>query len=216
MKTNKRKLLCVDFEFQNEIYNPISYHHTWLDVVVVNQADKALTLLEKEKYDFLITTIVMPGGTTGLELIDKVQKDSKKYGNPKIAILTGLGGDKFYKEVIERQVDLIDRYERQVKDIEEDIDLFLKGHIHEVEQPFPKDDVVASMNDSKLQKEIKKPSLLQYHHPINCSECKGNNFEWIRFVSPDYTWKALCGRDCWLLICKDCKKQYEQIIRILN
>ncbi len=216
MTEEKRKLLCVDFEFQNEIYNKIMYRHTWLDVVTVNQADKALLLLEKEKYDFLITTIVMPGGTTGLELIDEVQKNPKKYAKPKIAILTGLGGDKFHEEVVKRQVDLIDRYERQIKDVEEDIDLFLKNHIHEMEQPYPEDDVIASMKNSKLQKEVKKPSLLQYHHPTSCSECKGKNFEWIRFVSPDYTWKALCGRDCWLLICKDCKKQYQQIIRILN
>jgi len=107
----KTKLLCVDFEFHEEIYNKIWERHKNFDITIINRADMALELMSKQNFDFLLTTIVMPGKIDGLKFIDEVQNNSEKYGNPEIAIITGLGGDNFHNEVEKRKVELIDRYE---------------------------------------------------------------------------------------------------------
>lgn len=216
MSIPKSKILCVDFEFHEEIYRKIEKRLGGFDVTIVDTAKEALTLLENITFDFLLTTIVMPGEIDGLTFIDRVKASPEKYGTPIVAILTGLGGDKFHEEVQKRGVVLIDRYERKISDIEMDIDLFLGERFEQMANPYPDADVMASIENKELQTEVEKPSILESHHPSICSKCKSKEFKWIRFRSPKETWDMLCGRDAWLLICSKCRKQYEQIIRTMS
>ncbi len=211
MKNNKQKLLCVDFEFQDEIYNNIWERNKHIDVTIINRADMALKLMTRVSFDFLLTTIVMPGKIDGLKFIDELQNNSEKYGTPEIAIITGLGGDNFHKEVRKRNVKLIDRYERQIKDIEQDIDIFLKQMVHEDVHQYPVEHVLDSINNIELQKEDKLPEMLNEHTYTRCSKCRSKNLDWIRFRSPKETWDMLYGRDSWLLICMDCKYQLQEL-----
>lgn len=211
MKNNKQKLLCVDFEFQKEIYNKIWERNKHIDVAIINRADMALELMATISFDFLLTTIVMPGELDGLKFIDEVQNNSEKYGNPEIAVITGLGGDNFHNEVEKRNVKLIDRYERQIKDIEQDIDIFLKQMVHENIHQYPTEHILDSINNIELQKEDKLPGILKEHTYTRCSKCNSENLNWIRFRSPKETWDMLCGRDSWLLICMNCKNQLEEV-----
>lgn len=212
----KTKLLCVDFEFQAEIYNKIGERNKHIDVTVINRADIALELMSNVEFDILITTIVMPGELDGLNFIDQILESPEKYGDPQIAVLTGLGGDNFHEQIVRRQVDLIDRYERPIKEIEEDIDLFLRYPFEEVDHPYPAEDVASSMADKEMQSRDRLSSMFKYHHPEECSECGSKYFKWIRFISPKESWEMQCGRDAWLLICEDCKKQYEQVINLMS
>lgn len=44
---------------------------------------------------------------------------------------------------------------------------------------------------------------------IACPNCGKSikDLKVIYFRSPDWTWKEMCGREGWLVICEDCKKQ---------
>lgn len=81
---------------------------------------------------------------------------------------------------------------------------------------YPPSDVEDCINNKKLQNEIRLPDNLRISEDKECSNCKGVKLKWYRFVSPKETWQMLCGRDCWLLVCPKCKKQYQEDIRIMN
>lgn len=83
-------------------------------------------------------------------------------------------------------------------------------------QIYPQSDVEKSIKNQKLQKEFELPRNLKEAETEKCNFCKDINLKWYRFVSPPKTWQMKCGRDCWLLICPECKRQYNQRIIMLN
>lgn len=207
----KLKLLCVDFEFQDEIYNRIWDRNKLVDVTVISRADMALKLMTQVTFDFILTTVVMAGKVDGLAFVDEIQNKPDIYGKPKIAIITGLGGDKFHEEVEKRGVYLIDRYEKELADIDYEIDIFLKNMIRPMSHQYPKEHVKASLSDKKLQRQDKLPEILEYNKVSSCENCGSKSLKWIRFRSPQETWDMLCGRDSWLLVCTNCLTQYEEV-----
>jgi CheY-like chemotaxis protein len=118
-----KTLLCADFEFYDSIYSKIPERNPDVQMDYVIDGKQALQKLSEKKYDFLITTIVMPE-IHGLDLIDAIQADKDKYGNPKIAVLTGLGGEIFMEHIKKRKVDYIDRYDILIEDIQIEIERF--------------------------------------------------------------------------------------------
>jgi CheY-like chemotaxis protein len=120
-----RNLLCADIEFYDVIYSKIPSRNPDIKMDFVSDGEQALLKLSQNKYDLFITTVIMPR-MDGIETIDKVQANPKIYGTPKIAILTGLGGDKFMEYVSKRKVDFIDRYDRKLEEILFEVDQFLK------------------------------------------------------------------------------------------
>lgn len=81
---------------------------------------------------------------------------------------------------------------------------------------YPPSDVEDCINNKKLQNEIKLPDNLRMSEDEACPNCKNVKLKWYRFVSPKETWQMLCGRDSWLLVCPNCKKQNREEIRIMN
>jgi len=58
----------------------------------------------------------------------------------------------------------------------------------------------------------------KYVGKIDCPKCgkKSENLIWVEFISPDWTWKHLAGRQGPLSICPNCKIQVEFICEIMN
>lgn len=81
---------------------------------------------------------------------------------------------------------------------------------------YPPKDVEACLTNDKLQKELEVPDELRHMESDRCVDCKDVKLKWYRFISPKETWEMLCGRDSWLLICSNCKRQYKEDIRIMN
>ncbi|MBR3618137.1 MAG: hypothetical protein IKN44_00090 [Bacteroidaceae bacterium] len=50
---------------------------------------------------------------------------------------------------------------------------------------------------------------------MTCPAC-GKELTWIRFISPQWTWEHLCGREGPLAICKDCHKQVAFRCELMN
>lgn len=119
-----KTILCADFEFYKEIYSLIPKNNPDVVMDYVEDGETALEYLSKKRYDYLITTIVMPK-LDGLHVIDEIRGDSSKYGNPDICVLTGLGGDIFMEQIDKRDVYYIDRYDSDVNEIQEEITKFL-------------------------------------------------------------------------------------------
>lgn len=78
------------------------------------------------------------------------------------------------------------------------------------ESLFPWRDVLACF-DKRLESK-------NYKNHDKCPKCGKNSEEliWIKFRSPDWTWKNLCGRQGPLSICPECRIQVEFIIEIMN
>lgn len=50
-----------------------------------------------------------------------------------------------------------------------------------------------------------------------CDKCnKKENVIWVYFVSPDITWREMCGRAGYLSICVKCKKQIQFQMSVMN
>lgn len=121
-----KTLLCADFEFYNEIYSKIPELNTGIDMDYVEDGEEALKKLSEKKYDFLISTIVMPK-KHGFDVIDEIQTDNDKYGDPKICVLTGLTGDIFMEQIGKRDVEYIYRNNKTIEEIQSEITNFLKN-----------------------------------------------------------------------------------------
>ena len=54
--------------------------------------------------------------------------------------------------------------------------------------------------------------------PAACPQCggTGDRLRWIHFVSPEATWKHLCGREGWLAVCDTCRLQVEFHVTLMN
>lgn len=119
------KLLCVDFEFQDTIYNPLSDRHRDILMTLVNGGNAALTLLENIRFDALMTTIVLPDGKDGIGLIDTIKANPQRYGDMPIAVITGLGGDAIINAIKERGAYYISNFQEEEDFINYHIDCFL-------------------------------------------------------------------------------------------
>lgn len=53
---------------------------------------ETLKLLGEDKYDLLLLDIIMPD-MDGISVLSEIKKDDTKFGNPKIVMLTNIGGD---------------------------------------------------------------------------------------------------------------------------
>ena len=53
---------------------------------------------------------------------------------------------------------------------------------------------------------------------VPCSKCGASpdKLTWIRFTSPAWTWKKLCGRAGWLTICESCHLQIDFFKEVMN
>lgn len=70
-----------------------------MDVVTALNGRLALEALsrEKEKIDLVLLDLMMPG-MTGAEVLREIRNDKKKYGNPKVIILSNLASEPMIKE----------------------------------------------------------------------------------------------------------------------
>jgi len=71
-----------------------------------------------------------------------------------------------------------------------------KKMVLENKEIFPWEDVQACLSNNT------KPLLDEMFCPL----C-GKKVKWIRFRSPDWTWKQLCGREGQMALCLDCHLQ---------
>lgn len=71
---------------------------------------------------------------------------------------------------------------------------------------FPWEDVAVSVKRQK-----KNPIIIDH----KCDKC-GNNTVAVYFVSPAWTWKKLCGRAGYLIICPHCVRQMEFFCSYMN
>ena len=78
--------------------------------------------------------------------------------------------------------------------------------IEVMKREFPCEDV-----DTCMDNEVETP----IEGLTDCPEC-GKKLRWIRFCSPDCTWKELCGRKGPLAICEDCHKQIYFWCEVMN
>ena len=55
-------------------------------------------------------------------------------------------------------------------------------------------------------------------HVCPCPSCGLNPEElvWIKYRSPDWTWRNLCGRQGYISICPRCKKAVSSILTLMN
>lgn len=53
--------------------------------------------------------------------------------------------------------------------------------------------------------------------PTRCPHCSrpARDLTWFEFISPDWTWEMLCGRQGWMAVCDGCRVQVEFQLTIL-
>ena len=75
---------------------------------------------------------------------------------------------------------------------------------------FPVEDIKKYLNDT-IQRNL-------FTNHLNCLNCnrKSEDLLWIRFKSPDHTWRNLMGREGSLSICEKCNIPVEFIIECMN
>lgn len=98
---------------------------------------------------------------------------------------------------------------------------------------FPWKDVEASENDEQLQRvhfserDCEAPAMLHLeggqrvalrNDARDCPGCgrEPSDLKWVYFSSPDWTWRQLCGRAGWLVICEACHMQVDFFLDRMN
>ena len=97
---------------------------------------------------------------------------------------------------------------------------------------FPWADVEASADDQQLQRsqashaQGEAPAILQapaIHDDLRARarSCPGCNtspadLAWVYFSSPEWTWRQLCGRAGWLVVCTRCHLQVDFFLHLMN
>lgn len=87
---------------------------------------------------------------------------------------------------------------------------------------FPREDVEASLADSKLQQRAAKDRSAETEILLADLRAKAiedgapPSSEWIFFESPAWTWKMLCGRAGWLLYDRDTGTQHGFLMTSMN
>lgn len=133
MKIKKQaSLLCIDFEYIDFIYNPIASRYPWIELSLVSRPDRGLEILKSKYFDAIITTVIAPGSIDGITLVENVRSHPEIYGEPIIAVLTGLGGEKIIKKIESLDAIYIPRFsgfssmtDDDLDQLNHDIDKFL-------------------------------------------------------------------------------------------
>lgn len=86
------------------------------------------------------------------------------------------------------------------------IGIIKKQNLDHYKTIFPWEDVFSSMN--KYPNEVILTS-------DDCDECQGKLLQ-IHFLSPEWTWRELYGREGRLIICPNCPKQQDFMCEIMN
>ena len=88
---------------------------------------------------------------------------------------------------------------------------------------FPAEDVEASVLDHALQAEHSVSDLgeeicreLEAARGRALAAGAPETTRWIYFTSPEWTWRALCGREGWLLYDPETKAQFEFFMTVMN
>ena len=91
-KTAKRRILVVEDEKDAmSIYIDI-LTNSGFEADGATDGNKALELLEAEKYDLVLLDIIMPE-MDGIETLEKIKQFPAKFGNMKVIMLSNIGGD---------------------------------------------------------------------------------------------------------------------------
>lgn len=90
------KILIVDDEEDirnqfTEILSDLSNHDDWEISQAIDGVD-ALAKSEATKFDLILLDIVMPN-KDGIQTLSEIKSDPAKYGNPRILMITNIGGD---------------------------------------------------------------------------------------------------------------------------
>lgn len=91
MDTNKKILVVEDEPDALEIFKDILTEENFQ----VEGAEGGMMALEKlsaQKFDLVLLDIVMPD-KDGISILEEIKRDSAKYGNTKVVMLTNIGGD---------------------------------------------------------------------------------------------------------------------------
>ena len=84
---------------------------------------------------------------------------------------------------------------------------------------FPWDHVESARNDAELQaKNDSKWARLNYGENVKCPNCNrsGDQLSWYYFSSPSSTWRNLCGRAGWIVVCEPCHQQVQFFSTFMN
>lgn len=87
------------------------------------------------------------------------------------------------------------------------------------DQEFPWEEVEASRNDTRLQAgQSSEDFRRECGSEVKCPSClrPASELTWIYFSSPPWTWKMLCGREGWLVVCDNCHLQVKFFCTIMN
>ncbi|MDQ7021187.1 MAG: response regulator [Candidatus Dojkabacteria bacterium] len=99
------KILVVDDEESaremfGEILGDLSNKTDWEVSLAVDGID-ALSKAEATKFDIILLDIMMPK-KDGIQTLNEIKADPVKYGNPRILMLTNIGGDLAIEEALRR------------------------------------------------------------------------------------------------------------------
>jgi len=98
---------------------------------------------------------------------------------------------------------------------------WVRENFEDKENEYPWEDVIMCRNIKKspLKKNTEREAREKLKNTIKpCPTC-GKTFEEIEifyFISPEHTWKNLCGRAGWIIVCTDCKKQISFLLEAMN
>lgn len=96
----------------------------------------------------------------------------------------------------------------------------MEEDVGEPEGFFPWEDVDASRQNKALQRRhVKKRARADYAAQTPaCARCAtpSDRLTWIYFESPEWTWKHLCGRAGWMVVCDRCRRQVGFFCEVLS
>ena len=98
---DKKKVLIVDDEDDaRELFVELLSTVPEYEVFDAKDGTEALKLSEENKFDLILLDIIMPN-KDGVDTLSDLKSDKVKYGNPKIIMLTNIGGDVAIEKAIE-------------------------------------------------------------------------------------------------------------------
>lgn len=143
MKSRANRILIVDDEddLTWSISKSLTKNNNLLEVICVNNGNKALEELQEKAFDLVISDLRMPG-ISGLSLLDQVQR---KHPKTKVIIMTAYGSPDIERKIKDTQNAY---YIEKPFDIHELKRLIFKVNWNETDlnQPLNKVDLSSKMN----------------------------------------------------------------------
>lgn len=124
------------------------------------------------------------------------------------------------KEALTHQVSIIESHTSTIHVIEERLEklgerLWKFEYWEDIDACRRRNKKDGFSTDGETEKEVRE----RFQGSIEpCPTCQKEfkDMEILYFVSPPYTWKSMCGREGWMVICPDCKEVRNFELSVMN